>query len=117
MKLTSFGRLVRKLRIELDLTLGEMAKEIGISTAYLSAMETGRRPVTEDVVASATKFFKRKGIDAGELRSVVDRQSTEVNVARLAADERALVAAFARKVTSLNPEKRGEIEKILWDDA
>ena len=39
--LTEFGREVRKLRIELAMTLREMAGELEVTPAYLSGVETG----------------------------------------------------------------------------
>ncbi|MGE3876186.1 MAG: helix-turn-helix domain-containing protein [Parvibaculaceae bacterium] len=41
--MTPFGERMRKLRIERKVTLKEMADEIGVSSAYLSALEHGKR--------------------------------------------------------------------------
>ena len=41
--MTPFGERVRRLRLERSVTQKEMAAEIGVSAAYLSALEHGRR--------------------------------------------------------------------------
>ena len=41
--MTPFGERMRKLRTERQVTLKEMAGEIGVSSAYLSALEHGKR--------------------------------------------------------------------------
>jgi transcriptional regulator with XRE-family HTH domain len=41
--MTPFGERMRKLRAERRVTLKEMAEAIGVSSAYLSALEHGKR--------------------------------------------------------------------------
>jgi transcriptional regulator with XRE-family HTH domain len=41
--MTPFGERMRKLRAERDMTLKDMADSIGVSSAYLSALEHGKR--------------------------------------------------------------------------
>ena len=41
--MTPFGEKIRKLRAERKLTLRDMARAIGVSSAYLSALEHGKR--------------------------------------------------------------------------
>src|ERR1051325_5078352 len=41
--MTPFGERMRRLRAERKVTLKEMAEEIGVSSAYLSALEHGKR--------------------------------------------------------------------------
>lgn len=46
MKLTPFGKCIRKLRIDKGVTMRDMSIEFGKSSAYLSAMELGKKAVT-----------------------------------------------------------------------
>jgi len=41
---TPFGRKLRAMRQARGVTLSEMAESLGVSAAYLSALEHGRRP-------------------------------------------------------------------------
>lgn len=49
MKLTKFGIFIRKYRIDHNITLREMARDIGISASYLSSIEHGQRPVPNNL--------------------------------------------------------------------
>ena len=50
MKITEFGKAVRKARIDASVTLGDMAEALEVSPPFLSAMETGRKKISEDWV-------------------------------------------------------------------
>ncbi len=45
--LTGFGKYCRKLRIDRDQTIEDMAKILGVTKSYLSFAETGKRRVPE----------------------------------------------------------------------
>lgn len=40
---TNFGKFAKKLRIDEYETLGDMAKKLGVTASYLSAVENGKR--------------------------------------------------------------------------
>ena len=48
--ITDFGKELRILRVEKDENINTMAKKLGISIAYLSAIESGNRPIPSDLV-------------------------------------------------------------------
>lgn len=45
MKLDAFGKMVREIRLARGLLLYDMAKDLRISSAELSAIECGRKPI------------------------------------------------------------------------
>ena len=45
--MTDIGKRLRKLRVELDFNQGEFAERIGIVQSALSAIESGRKPLTD----------------------------------------------------------------------
>ena len=47
---TVFGKELRKLRIDYDETIYQMAKKLDMSISYLSAIESGSRNVPGDLV-------------------------------------------------------------------
>jgi transcriptional regulator with XRE-family HTH domain len=101
MKLTPFGLCVRKLRLELGLTLKTMADSLGVSSAYLSSIELGDKQLTAKIAEDTLQFFQGK-ISVGqldELREASARSVDIVPVSSLGSDERVLVAAFARRLT------------------
>jgi len=60
--LTSFGLLVRALRIVAGTTLYDMAKALSSTPATLSAIECGRKPLTEEMVIDTYVFFTKLGV-------------------------------------------------------
>ena len=51
------GEALKTGREEADLTQQEAASKLGLTQAYLSMLERGRRPVTPDLAAQAAKLF------------------------------------------------------------
>ena len=49
---------IKKQMIDLDLTLSKMAKNIGVSTSYISAIISGKRCLTDKII----KQFLSQGI-------------------------------------------------------
>lgn len=62
-RMTPYGLLIRALRIVAGTTLMEMSIQCGVTPAQLSAMEFGRRKVTEADLEKAGAFFSAKGVD------------------------------------------------------
>jgi len=54
----NFGKLLRKLRIENDEKLRDMAKKLGVSIAYLSYVERGDRNIPLSWIDLLPKFYK-----------------------------------------------------------
>lgn len=100
MKLTPFGLYVRKLRLDLGLTLKMMAAELSVTSAYLSAVELGEKALTRKLADQVLAFFMHKisSLQYSELRSACDESMKTVTVSSLSVDERSLVAAFARRI-------------------
>lgn len=113
MKLTPFGLRVRQLRLELGLKLKEMADALGNTSAYLSAVETGKKPANEEIVERSIQFFANYDVDASDLRAKADESREAVNVEGLGSDERGAIAAFARQLPGRSQTERKEmLEKL-----
>ncbi len=54
----TFGEYVRKLRTEKELTLTQLAAQLGIDSANLSKIETGKREFDEKKLTKLSKIFK-----------------------------------------------------------
>ncbi|WP_257834589.1 helix-turn-helix domain-containing protein [Burkholderia glumae] len=60
--LTPFGQLVRSLRVVTGALLGDMARAMGVSSAELSAIEFGKRPINPEQVKAISDFFEIYGL-------------------------------------------------------
>ncbi len=57
-KISSFGERLRSLREQKQLSLREVAKEIGIDTSLLGKIERNERQATKDQIKLMAKFFQ-----------------------------------------------------------
>ncbi len=103
--LNKFGSALKRVRFERDrMTLGELAKKLGLSVAYISALETGRKPVPPDFVSRLTEQLQLDHATAAELDRLAIETVKEVSISvRTNPDARAreLAVAFARRYEQL----------------
>ena len=79
--MTPFGRKLRLLRRERGITMKAMAAAIGVSPAYLSALEHGRRGApTWSLVQRIIQFFNVIWDDAEELAQLAQSSDPRVKV-------------------------------------
>lgn len=112
MMLTEYGKAVRKLRIDLAMTLRDMAAELGLTPAYLSGVETGRKPVGDRLVRDVITLLARRGVDAEHLMEAAVRSRKEVRlrVQEARDDQRELAVVLARRFSNLSPD---EVKNIM----
>lgn len=117
---TPYGKAVRKLRIDLGIRLKDMADALGVKSAYLSAVETGRKRITEKLLNQTIAFFDESGVrDLASLRSqlsgLVDQSQPDykIDLNDKNDSDRELVVAFARRFSDLSKDKKMEIGAML----
>ncbi|GHA69098.1 hypothetical protein GCM10010372_80650 [Streptomyces tauricus] len=107
-----FGRRLRRLRLERGMSQAGLVGE-GLSTAYLSRLESGERPPTERAVAY---LAQRLGVEESALAGPSERRSlTEVLAAVASApsstDETAALSRAVEEDTREDPAARWQ---ALW---
>lgn len=111
--LTPFGKVVRKFRLERGLKLLDLAGLMGTSAAFVSAVETGRKPIPDAYVLQVVRAMNLSTSEIKELRTAADRTRKEVRVDRLSAEQRELVAVFARGILDYEPDKIEKFKRLL----
>jgi transcriptional regulator with XRE-family HTH domain len=112
--ITPFGIAIRKLRLDKGLRLLDLAQQLELSSSFISAIETGKKPIPAGYVASVIQALGLTESEARELQRAADRSKTVVDVDGLLGTQRELVAAFARKLDDLPPEFLDEIKKCVF---
>ena len=105
--MTPFGERIRALRRERGATQGEMAKALGVSNAYLSALEHGRRGrPTWQLLQRIIGYLNVIWDDAEELERLAELSHPKVTVetAGLTPGATALANRLAQTVAILSPE-------------
>ena len=119
MGVTKFGEAIRKARHHTKLTLLSMATEIGVSVAYLSAIEVGRNKVPVGFVEKILAFFNEFGYQFDEdLHELAMLSNESVPLRGLTPLHQALVAGFANSSLSSKQLERlaKELKKIQMMD-
>ena len=111
MKLTEYGKKVRKGRIDAGVTMLEMAKDIGVAPSYLSATEVGTKKISSEFLKKVSNFFSKRGITIQGLAEAADVSNRSVSLEGLSTSQQFLVAGFARM--NLSEEQVAEMFEVL----
>jgi transcriptional regulator with XRE-family HTH domain len=98
----TLGEFIREKRNEMDISLRELARQLGITPPFLSDIELGRRYPSDPVLARFAEFFK---IPVAELKQLDHRESV-AQLKHYIATRPELGAVFR---TMMDKVKRGEI--------
>jgi transcriptional regulator with XRE-family HTH domain len=115
-----FGKMLRQERKDLDMTLGDLAKRLGISVPYLSQIETGTKPLQEGFVDRVIRELNLTGDGMNRLRRAAAVSMSEYAI-RLKAgasnDDRVLASVLATGFARLSPAKKEQIRQIMKDES
>lgn len=116
--MNQFGNLLRMERKERRMTLGDLAKKLGLSVPYLSQIETGTKPAQDALIEKIIRELGLIGDDVNKLRRAA-ALSASMYAIRLNgsenAEDRVLAASLASGFARLSPEKKEELRKIMED--
>ncbi|MBB4038903.1 transcriptional regulator with XRE-family HTH domain [Microvirga flocculans] len=114
--MTPFGERVRQLRRERGLMLKDMAAHLGVSSAYLSALERGERgKPTWALLQGVLQYFHIIWDEADELARLADLSDPRVKIDTANTDPKATLLAnrLAREIRSLSSEDLDAMLAIL----
>jgi transcriptional regulator with XRE-family HTH domain len=114
--MTPFGAKVRELRRERGLLLKDMAVHLGVSSAYLSALERGERgKPTWTLLQGVLHYFHIIWDEADELLRLADLSDPKVRIDAAACGAQAVLLAnrLARELGALTEEDVAAMLAIL----
>lgn len=114
--MTPFGERVRRLRRERGLLLKDMAAHLGVSSAYLSALERGERgKPTWTLIQGVIQYFNIIWDEADELARLADLSDPRVKIETGGTRPRATLLAnrLAREIGGLTEEEIALILAVL----
>lgn len=114
--MTPFGVRLRQLRAERGISLKEMADALGVSGAYLSALEHGRRGrPTHAMVVAICALLNIIWDEADELMRLarISHPRVTVDTAGLSAAATELANLLAERIRNLPPERTERILQII----
>lgn len=114
--LTPFGERVRELRRERGLQLKHMAASLGVSSAYLSALERGERGrPTWTLIQGVIHYFGIIWDEADELQHLAEMSETKPQIDARGTGPRAMLVAnrLAREFAGLEERDVDAIAAVL----
>lgn len=109
--LTEFGKELRILRVQKEENINSMAKKLGISIAYLSSIESGKRPIPSELVDKIIEKYHLNKERSKVLREkeAISSNAINVDLSLVSAEQRKLIFALSRKIKDLTDEECIEI--------
>ncbi|MCI9240753.1 helix-turn-helix transcriptional regulator [Oscillibacter sp.] len=113
--LTEFGKILRKLRIDRQELLRDMAKNLEVSSAYLSAVETGKRKIPIDWCSKISTLYKLDPDTIRELEWAYENSAQEIRIPLVGVpvQKKEAVISFAKALDGLNDKELKRIMEIV----
>lgn len=115
--ITKLGKELRKLRLDLGITLHEMATQIGVSASLLSSTETGKKPASDALIDKLITTFKQISDQETFFRELAAETKSEVRIKFAEDNEQAnnVAIAFARNFDNLTPVQLEQLMQVFND--
>lgn len=113
--LTRFGKTLRKIRIEHDELLKDMASKLNVTVAYLSAVENGKREVPDGWTEVIAEKYHLSTSEQRELQEYAyeNKNAIKISIENINDEEKHLALAFARSFKTLTEEEIQMMYNIL----
>lgn len=111
----AFGKFCRKLRIDNDELLFDMAVRLGVSSAFLSKVENGYKKPPKNWKNKLREEYHLSDSEAKELDEVFFEalNHDSIDMADFSDENRNMLLSFARKLDAMDEEKKKQIRNIL----
>lgn len=112
---TRFGKIVRKLMIDQDENLGTLASMFDVSTAFISSVLVGNKPVPEEWFEKICNHYKLNDIEKDDLYDAYcdTKKTIKLDVSSVDTGKKRLAIQFQRKLPELSEEELQSIFDIL----
>lgn len=115
MAYTSFGEFVRVLRVKHHEVMGDMAKVVGASLPFLSAVENGKKNVPAEWIDKITEHYNLSNEEYEKLREAVEESKTQFKIlaSKAGTTQRRAALQFARSFDGMDDETALKILELL----
>ena len=112
--MTKFGIFIRKFRLDKGILLRDMAKDLDISPAYLSAMETGHKDITQSLADKIISVYNLSIEQTKELKKSIVLSQQKICIATgQIVWKNEIVSMLKEKLDNLSEEQRLKIIEVL----
>lgn len=116
--ISKFGKCIRNIREQEKDSLRKMAIKLGISAAFLSAMEVGRKPIPVEYVDKIKSIYNLTEEQEVELENSIHETNERVPIELTAMSEaqKDISLMFARKIKTADEELLRKLKEALLDE-
>ncbi len=112
---TEVGRFLRKLRIDANEVLYDMAQKLGCTSAFISSLELGKRPVPVEFQQKIIETYFLTPKQQEEFQHAVDQNTHLVTIPldELNNSIKDLALVFARRLKTMEEKEADKMLKYL----
>ena len=113
--MTTISRLLRLIRLQHGEVLLDMAQKIGVTSAFLSAVENGRKPALRTWLKKLSALYALSDEQLHELEEAFNENIKQIRISLESAhaDKRDLALSFARRFDELDGDEVAAVMQIL----
>jgi len=115
MAYTEFGEFFRILRIKNHEVLADAKEFLGVSTAFISSVECGKKAIPADWFEKITNHYKLSVEKQTKLKEAIDnsKKSIRIDLATANSLQKQVALQFQRSFDEDDEETLKEIQKVL----
>lgn len=112
---TRLGDLLRSIRMKDNISLRRMASDLGISPAFLSAVENGKKKMPDSWLSLIPETYSLSADETEEFKDVAYESfdTVAVNIANASETNKRLAIRFARQFEEIDEKTSEELLSIL----
>ena len=117
--ITEYGKFIRKIRKDRGDTLVGMSNKMGgVSIAFLSAIEVGKKQVPIEYADRISEIYNLTVEENQELTDAIGASNANMNLdfTKMSQDRAQASVLFARKINKLSQKSLEELRKLLTDE-
>lgn len=115
--ITKFGQYLRELRLQRNVILKQMADSLGVSSAFLSAVEHGKKKIPQTWSQKIASLYHLSLKEESEMNEAIlaSRKTILINLEKSSEMNRKAAICFARSFNTLNDQESQAIIHILQE--
>lgn len=112
---TPLGRFLRKFRTDRNMRMKDMAKDLNITSAYLSFIERGKLNLTLKMIDKIISTYNLDGEIVNQLYwlATYSVKFVKIDLTELSIEDRELVILFARRYKHLSDKDKKGLKALL----
>ena len=112
---TKLGDFLRSIRVKADISLRKMSSDLGISPAFLSAVENGKKKIPDSWLTLIPETYHLNDKETEEFKNIAYESFdvVELNIANASESNKKLAIRFARRFEDIDEKTSEELLKIF----